>query len=182
MTVFLRVPVDRLGVIIGPGGEMRRQLEEKSGIQIEVDSEHNEVALHDEAPGTDPVMLLKLRDVVRALARGFSPEHAMRLFSDEFYFEMVDIHDYVGKRKGHVRRLTSRIVGTEGRTRRIIEEMTGCHLAIYGHTVGIVGDLEGLTSAREAVDMVLQGSEHATVYRFLENQRRRQRSKEFGIS
>jgi ribosomal RNA assembly protein len=173
MTSFIRVPKDRVGVVIGPGGETRRMLTERSGIRIEVDSEQNEVAIHDEAEGVDPVMILKVKDVVRALARGFSPEHAMRLFSDDVYFELMDFHDYVGKHKGHVRRVTSRLIGSEGKTRRIIEEQTDCDLAIYGHTVGIIGDLENLGNAKQAVDMILRGAEHSSVYRFLENQRRR---------
>ncbi len=173
--IYLRVPTDRMGAIIGPGGETRRMLMERSGIVMDIDSEQNEVALHDEAAGADPVMLLKLRDIVKAIARGFSPEHAMRLFSDDCYFELLDFHDYVGKHKGHVRRVTARLIGSEGKTRRIIEEQTQCDLAIYGHTVGIIGDLEDLANAKQAVDMILRGAEHASVYRFLENARRRAR-------
>lgn len=173
MTIFVRIPQDRVGVMIGPGGETKRMLAERSGFPFEVDSIQNEVAIQDTAPGTDPVMLLKLRDVVKAIGRGFSPEHAMRLFSDDCYFELLDFHDYVGKHKGHVRRVTSRLIGSEGKTRRIIEEQTNCDLAIYGHTVGIIGDLEDLGHAKQAVDMILRGAEHASVYRFLENQRRR---------
>jgi ribosomal RNA assembly protein len=173
MTTFIRIPQDRIGVVIGPGGETKRLLEERSGIHIEVDSDQNEVAIHDEVPGVDAVMALKVKDVVRALARGFSPEHAMHLFGDEWYLELLDFHDYVGKNKSHVRRVTSRLIGTEGKTRRIIEEQTDCHLAIYGHTVGIIGELEDLQHATHAVDMILSGAEHATVYRFLETQRRR---------
>lgn len=173
MTVVLRIPADRLGVLIGPGGDTRRLLTQRSGIRIEVDSGQNEVTLYTTEPGVDPVMALKLRDIVKAIGRGFSPEHAMRLFSDDCYFELLDFHDYVGKHKGHIRRVTSRLIGSEGKTRRIIEEQTGCDLAIYGHTVGIIGDLEDLGNAKQAVDMILRGAEHASVYRFLENQRRR---------
>jgi ribosomal RNA assembly protein len=173
MTVFVRIPQDRVGVLIGPGGETKRRLAERSGIAIEIDSKGNEVAIHNEAEGVDPVMLLKVQDVVRAIGRGFSPDHAQKLFSDEYYLELLDFHDYVGKDKGHVRRVTARLIGSEGKTRRIIEEQTGCDLAIYGHTVGIIGDLETIGAAKQAVDMILSGAEHASVYRFLENQRRR---------
>lgn len=173
MTIFVRIPEDRVGVLIGPGGETKRMLAERSGIRIDIDSGSNEVGLHNEAEGVDPVMLLKLQDIVRAIGRGFSPEHAMRLFSDDFYLELLDFHDYVGKDKSHVRRVTARLIGSEGKTRRIIEEQTGCNLAIYGHTVGIIGDLENIGPAKQAVDMILSGAEHASVYRFLENQRRR---------
>jgi ribosomal RNA assembly protein len=171
MTTFIRIPQDRVGVVIGPGGETRRVLAQRSGIPIEVDSTQNEVAIHDEIEGADPVMVLKVKDVVRALARGFSPEHAMKLFHDDVYFELLDIHEFVPK--GHARRVASRLIGTEGKTRRIIEEQTDCDLAIYGHTVGIIGELEDVGKAKQAVEMLLRGAEHASVYRFLENQRRR---------
>ena len=171
--ITIRIPQDRVGVVIGPHGATRKMLAERSGLPIEVDSEANEVSFDDKAPGADPLMVLKMRDIIRALGRGFSPEHAMRLFSDDVYFELLDIHEYTGKNKARVRQVTARIVGSEGKTRRIIEEQTGCDLAIYGHTVGIVGEIEQLANAKKACDMILRGAEHASVYGFLEGQRRK---------
>jgi ribosomal RNA assembly protein len=171
--ITVRVPQERLGVVIGPHGATRKALEERCGLSITVDSDLNEVSFDDQTEGADPLMVLKTRDVIRALGRGFSPEHAMRLFSDDAYFELVDIHDYAGKNKARVRQVTARLIGSEGKTRRIIEEQTGCHLAIYGHTVGIIGDLQEIGAAKQAVDMLLSGAEHASVYRFLENERRK---------
>jgi ribosomal RNA assembly protein len=171
--ITIRIPQDRIGVVIGPQGATRKILTERSGLPITVDSELNEVSFDDKVAGADPLMVLKMRDVIRALGRGFSPEHAMRLFSDDAYFELLDIHDYTGKNKGRVRQVTARIVGSEGKTRRIIEEQTNCDLAIYGHTVGIIGELEDLGIATRAVDMLLSGAEHASVYSFLESQRRK---------
>ena len=170
--IYIRIPKDRVAVLIGPKGKTRKALQKRSGIRLEVDSDQNEACLHDEVEGVDPLMLLKMQDIVKAVGRGFSPEHAMRLFSDEAYFELLDIHDFVGKQKNHVRRVASRIIGAEGKTRRIIEHQTGCDLAIYGHTVGIIGDLSELGIAKQAVEMILRGAEHASAYRFLENKRR----------
>ena len=45
--------------------------------------------------------------------------------------------------------------------------MTGCNLAIQGHTVSIISDLEGLEAAKVAISMVLSGSEHGSVYKYL---------------
>ena len=171
--ITIRIPQDRIGVVIGPHGATRKMLQERSGLPIQVDSEANEVSFDDKAEGADPLMVLKMRDVIRALGRGFSPEHAMRLFSDDAYFELLDIHDYAGKNKARVRQVTARLIGSEGKTRRIIEEQTRCDLAIYGHTVGIIGELEDLAVATRAVDMLLGGAEHASVYSFLESQRRK---------
>ena len=96
----------------------------------------------------------------------------MRLFSDDAYFELLDMHDFVGKHKGHVRRVASRIIGSEGKTRRIIEDQTGAELAVYGHTVALIADIETLGDVKHAVEMLLRGAEHASVYRFLERKRR----------
>lgn len=170
--IYIKVPQDRIGALIGPKGATKRLLIERSGIEIEIDGENNEVSIHNETEGIDPLMAMKLENIVRAVARGFSPERAMRLFSDDCYFELVDMYDYISKQKSHVRRITSRIIGSEGKTRRIMEEQTGCNLAVKGHTIGIIGEIEPLGDAKHAVEMILRGAEHSSVYKFLEKKRR----------
>jgi ribosomal RNA assembly protein len=64
-----------------------------------------------------------------------------------------------------------------GKTRTIIEELTGTSVAVYGHTVGIIGTLEQAQVAREAIEMLIKGSMHATVYRFLHRKRRELKKK-----
>lgn len=168
---YVKVPAERVGVLIGPNGRTRRLIEQRVGVRIHVDSAENEVRV-DDADGGNPLGALKAEEVVRAVGRGFSPERAFRLFSDDQYLHLFDLHDYAGKERKDIRRLSSRVIGAEGKTRRILEELTGCVVSIYGHTVGIIGDAEGLETARAAVDMILSGSEHANVYRFLEGKRR----------
>ena len=168
---YVRFPRDRVGTLIGPEGAVKSRIERTLSIKLNIDSETAEVEI-DDRQSPDPLAQLKAENVVRAIARGFKPEAAYRLFSDDAYFAVLDIHEYVGKNKEHVRRMTARIVGSEGRTRRHIEELTGAQLSIYGHTVAVIGDLEGYEVAQEACAMLLSGSEHANVYRFLENKRR----------
>lgn len=170
--IYIKIPQDRIGALIGPKGATKKLLIERSGLDIDIDGEQNEVAIHDEVEGADALMVMKMQNIVRAIARGFSPERAMRLFSDDAYFELIDMYDYISKQKSHVRRITSRIIGSEGKTRRIMEEQTGCSIAVKGHTVGIIGDVEALTDAKHAVEMILRGAEHSSVYKFLEKKRR----------
>ncbi len=136
----------------------------------------------DEANIEDPLMQLKIVDIVRAIGRGFSPQHAFRLFDDDEYLELIDIHDYIGKRSEQVRRVRARVIGSGGKTRRIIEDMTGANMSVYGETVGLIGNSAQMPVARTAVDMLLRGSEHATVYRFLERKRAELRISEMGFS
>lgn len=171
---YVRVPMDRIGVVIGPDGETKEMIERRGKVTLDIDSDSGEIEIDDRDP-EDPLMPLMAEDVVRALGRGFSPEHALKLFNDDYYIQIFDVHDYVGKKKKNVERIVGRVVGADGKTRRILEELTGCHLSIYGHTVSMISDIDSMEAAKTAIDMLLSGSEHASVYRFLENKRREQR-------
>lgn len=175
-----KVPKERIGVLIGPEGSTKGDLEDRLGIELLVDSKTGDVEV-DDRRSEDPLAQLKAGNIVRAIARGFAPDVALKLLSDEMYLTVLDIHDYVGKNKSHVRRVTARVVGTDGKTRRHIEELTEANLSVYGHTVAIIGPLEGHDVAREAVSMLLSGSEHASVYKFLEAKRRAARMAEYGF-
>ena len=177
MEQYLKIPKDRIGAMIGPGGEVKHEIEKRTGIEVDVDSETGEVTInYDHA--RDPAMVLKVNDLVKAIGRGFSPDRAFRLLKDDFYFALIDIHDYIGKNPDHVRRMKSRLIGTGGKTRRIIEELSEAELSIYGDTVAIIGLVDALDIARTALDMILNGSEHSSVYSYLEHTRRARRVSE----
>jgi ribosomal RNA assembly protein len=120
----------------------------------------------------DPVMAMKVVDIIKAIGRGFSPKRAFKLLDDNVYLRGFDIRNYTGKNPKHIRRIRARLIGSKGKTRNLIEELTDTEISIFGNTVYIIGDLEALEIAEAAVDMLLSGSEHAGVYRFLEMKRR----------
>ena len=167
--LYARMPRDRVGVLIGPEGGTKQRLEERTGTQLQVDSETGEVVI-DELRAIDPVMPLKAKDIVQAIGRGFSEERAFRLLDDEVYLEVLDIKDFA-RSTARVEQIRGRLIGTRGKTRRIIEELTSVDVSIMGHTVSLIGPSFELAIAREAVVMLLRGSEHSTVYRFLERKR-----------
>lgn len=172
---FLKIPEDRVAVVIGKSGEVKSQLEALLGVPIELNSETGDITI-DDTKAKDPLAVLKVLNVLKAIGRGFAPEKAFRLTSDDTYFELLDIRDYVGKDQKHVRRMKSRIIGTNGKTRQIIEELTGVNISIYGNTVGLIGEIMNVGYAKTACDMILNGSEHSTVYNFLENKRKELKS------
>ena len=88
------------------------------------------------------------------------------------------MRDYVGKRNKHIHRIAGRIIGKEGKTRRKIENDAGVFLSIYGHTVSIIGKIEGMEVAKKAIEMLLEGANHSTVYRYLEREKKKLRMKE----
>lgn len=169
----MRIPKERVGVVIGPDGTTKKNIEEKLSVELEIDSDAGDVHISVSENATDPSTLFRAKDVVTALGRGFSPEHAFRLVRDEdVLMELVDLRGVFGKSEADLKRVKGRIIGMNGKTRRIIEELTDANVAVYGHTVGIIGTLEQVQVAREAIEMLVKGSMHSTVYRFLHRKRR----------
>ncbi len=167
--LYARIPQERVGVLVGPEGGTKRRLEERTGTRVEIESASGEVTI-DEAGASDPVMALKARDVVQAIGRGFSEDRAFRLLEEDIYLEVLDIKDFA-RSKARVEQIRARVIGTRGKTRRLVEELTGVDVSVLGHTVSLIGPTFEMAIAREAVVMLLRGSEHATVYRFLERKR-----------
>jgi ribosomal RNA assembly protein len=163
----LRLPKDRVGVAIGKKGSVKKEIERRTGVRLVFDSEEGLVQIF---PGEDPLSLLRAREVLRAIGRGFSPERAFALLEEDRYLEVIELDDYVNSEKGMIR-LRGRVIGEEGKVRRNIEEMSGAKISVYGKTVALIGSPEELRRARRAVEMLLEGAEHSTVYRFLEKAR-----------
>lgn len=157
-------------MFIGHGGIIRKTLEERSGAHIHMDSSTGEIEVDLREPD-DPLMGMKLQNVIRAISRGFSPEHAFVLFDDDYFFEIIDIRDFVGKSRNAVNRMRGRLIGKEGKTRKIMEETSEAYISVYGHSVSLIGQDLNVVYARTAIEMILNGAEHSSVYSFLEKKR-----------
>src|SRR2546430_16523982 len=109
-------------------------------------------------------MAHKARDILHAMARGFSEDRAFRLLDEDAYFEVFDIKDFAHSRN-RVAQIRARLIGTRGKTRRLIEELTGVEVSVWGHTIALIVWAFEMAVAREAVLMLVLGSEHQTAYR-----------------
>ncbi len=175
---FIKIPAERVGVLIGPEGTTKKNIEGKLSVGLQIDSQSGDVTITLAEEATDPSLLFKAKDVVTALGRGFSPEHAFRLIRDEeAMLDVIDLRTVFGRSETDIKRVKGRIIGMNGKTRNIIEELTGTNVAVYGHTVSVIGTIEEAEVAREAVQMLVKGSLHATVYRFLHRKRRELKKK-----
>ena len=167
---MLNIPRERVGVLIGPQGSVKRRIEEALGVKLLIDSGSGAVRIElvkRPEEGGDPVALFKARDVVQAIGRGFSPERAFRLFEDGMILSVIDISDYIKPTRNNLVRVRARLIGREGRTRRIIEETTHTHVSIYGDTVSIIGEVEDVKAAEEAVIDLINGAPHSAIYKKL---------------
>jgi ribosomal RNA assembly protein len=161
---------------------VKERIEKQLSLVMGVDSETGDVTL-TLAPNTeDPSVLFRAKEVVTAIGRGFAPDRAFRLLQDEdALLEVIDLREIFGRSLSELERIKGRIIGQEGKTRRIIEELTDAEVSVYGHTVSIIADAEEMDIAREAIQMLLQGRLHSSVYRFLHKKRRELKKKKLEL-
>ena len=171
-----RVPKDRIAVIIGKGGQTRKMIENSCGGKLSIDSQTGDVSIEWDKE-VDPIKKMKIPDVINAIGRGLAPKRAIQLIEDEMFLRIYDIREWVGRQPKQTKRMRGRLIGTNGRIRTLIEEFSNCEIAIYGSTVVVIGDSEGLELASPAIEGILRGSEHGTVLFGLEKDRKRQRLK-----
>lgn len=165
----VRIPKERIAPAIGTEGEVKGRIEEETGVELDYDSETGVVTMKGEEE--NPLGIMIARDVVKAIGRGFSPERAFKLFDEGTYLDVTDVTRYSGKSEKAKARLKGRVIGRDGKTRRLIEEYTGVPLSIYGKTVACIGPPEKVQIVREAVHMLLDGAPHSAVYNFLEEKK-----------
>jgi ribosomal RNA assembly protein len=175
MPEHFKIPDDRIGVLIGTEGRTKKRIEDRADVTIDVDSESGAVAVTRSDEG-DPVRSLKGPRVVKAIARGFPPESALRLLEDVdgdaemVVYESINIKDAVGS-DGETRAKKGRLIGKNGRTRELMEELTGAEVRIYGKTFGAIGTPQQVEAATTAAEMLLDGAPHGTVYSYMEQKR-----------
>ena len=168
--LYEKLPLDRIGVLIGHDGRVKEEIMKHTNTRITIDSKTGTVIIEPASPSTTALQLMKARDIVRAIAYSFSPERAFRLLDEDQILIIIDLRQYVGDRPNHLQRVKGRIIGEEGKARRTIEEVTGTYISIYRDYVAIIGDYESANIAKEAIEMLVQGRQHSTVYRFLERE------------
>jgi len=164
----IKIAGNRVGVLIGKGGSVKKELEEKTCTTISIESKEGSVKLE----GENATLLLRGIEVIQAINRGFSPERAFILLEDEdLLLDVIDLSGLTDSPR-QLDRLRGRIIGKDGRSREQIEHMTECEISVFGKTVAIIGLPEQMKIARSAIDMLLQGLPHEMVFSFLERKRR----------
>jgi ribosomal RNA assembly protein len=169
--MFVKIPKERVGILVGPEGKTKRYIEEKLEVKLDIDKEGS-VTIELSENCKDPSLLLKAKDVVNAIGRGFTPEITFRLIRNEDdIYDMIDLRLIFGRNESDIKRIKSRIIGTEGKTRKLVEELTEADVVVYGHTVGIIGSFEEADAAHNAIQMIIDGCEHHTMYNYLQKKR-----------
>ena len=128
------IPKDRVAVVIGPNGGTRKTIEKETQARVKIDSKNGDVEIEAE----DAVQVLKSANIVRAIGRGFSPEHAMRLADDEYCLEIINLTEFW---ENTTRRFSQRNHWKKGAICPQIEKDTQTFISVYGKQSPSLGKL-----------------------------------------
>ncbi|MBN1169627.1 RNA-processing protein [Candidatus Micrarchaeota archaeon] len=164
MTEIIKIPRERISVLIGKKGQTKKKIEEKCKIKITVRDEEVEISGESEN-------IFFAMDVVRAIGRGFEPRKALQLVKDDYAFYIIHLREVLPSEKA-MERIKARIIGEKGKIKTEIENATESFVSVYGHTVGIIAKLETIEYAKEAVYKIISGAPHSGVLSYLAKARR----------
>lgn len=165
----IKIPKERIPVLIGKKGCTRKKIERRTNTKLIIDSKEGNVTIKSE----DSFAAYNTRLIVQAVGRGFNPDIALRLTNEDYILQFIEITDFTGKSKKKLHRLKSRIIGTKGKAWKTIERLTGCNISVYGKTIGIIGIVEEVELARQAIEDLLKGAPHGNIYKFLEDKKKK---------
>lgn len=178
MLQYIKIPKDRIAVLIGSNGETKKIIEKRMNSILNIDSNNGIVEIKE---GKSPLSYIKGIDVIKAISRGFSPQKAYILFDNEdTLLEIIDLSNII-KNRNEMIRLKGRIIGKNGRTREIAEELINCKISIYGKTISIIGNPEQNSIIKIMIQMFINGVNHSIIYRFLEKKHRELTKKIYDI-
>ena len=169
-----KIPLDRVGVLVGSKGETKKELEHGTHTTLEIDGKTGEVTISTKKE--DAYNLYRAQLVVQAIGVGFSPVKAFKLLEDDQYLTVINLRDYLEKGKD-LERQVSRIIGTHGKTREEIERNCQASMSVYEEKIGIIASGEGTDLAEKAIEMLLQGKPQNNVYAYMEKARKEELEK-----
>ena len=109
-----------------------------------------------------------IEKVIRAVDFGFDVDDALLLMSDDFVLEFIVVKEHT--RRKNLKEVRARLIGTEGKARKTIENLTGSVIVIQGNDVGIIVDSNHSEAVAQAIESLIQGAKHGNVFAYLEKQ------------
>ena len=177
----MKIGESRIAVLIGKEGEIKREIEKKLGVTINLDSKTGgcEIIPKINDPNYFPLNDFTARKIVKAINRGFNPTKAMKLLEENYELEIIDLLTVIGKSDKKIKRMKGRIIGRNGEMRKAIERFAESFISVYGKTISIISEYDNLLIARKAVAMLISGTPHHAVLRFLENKYNEKKKEQF---
>jgi ribosomal RNA assembly protein len=144
----------------------KKELEDKLGVKLSVKG--TSVTLSG-----DEAEEYFAERVLIAMDFPFLVEDALLLKREDFMFDVLSIKEFT--RRHDFETIKGRIIGTKGKTLKVLEDLSDCIFALRDNSVAIIGPSESIELARQAVISLIKGSKQGNVYSYLERNRKRKK-------
>jgi ribosomal RNA assembly protein len=155
---------NRIPVLIGQEGKTKKYISKKTNTSIEVDSQTGEVTIASQGTFLD---IYIAKNIITAIARGFSPDNALSLLKDGYVLDVIPLDEYVRDNKERYIQVKGRVIGRDGKIKSMIERKCNCILAVYGKTVSIIAQEDNVVDVRNIIEKILSGAKHTTAFKML---------------
>ncbi len=112
--------------------------------------------------------------IMQAINLGFSVEKALLLNNENIILQEIHIKDIT--KRNDLERVRARIIGTQGKTLKTLNNLTDCEFSLSDNKVGIIGDAEKIEEAVQALESLVHGSKQGNVYSRIEREKKRKKS------
>ncbi len=119
----------------------------------------------------DPFSEYITSKIIEAFAFGFSMGSALQLKDTNYSFNRFKVKDLT--RDSRVSAAVSRLIGTKGRTKHVIQELSDCDIVIKDKEVGIIGLSNNVETTTQAIVSLIKGSKQSNIYGYLERNKAR---------
>jgi len=161
MIARIKIPESRIAILIGRRGSIKLRIQRELDVRLTISSE---IIIE----GDDALNVMAAENIVKAIGRGFAPHKAFKLIDENIALYVLPLP----KDEKALKRAKSRVIGEGGRAKANLERLSKTNISVYGKTVSIIGEYDAVDAAREAVEKLLGGFSHASIYAFLEKKRR----------
>ena len=165
MTDFVRIPAERVRVLLGPDDATKRKIEKKCNVELIVDADGGVEIVGDAAD------VFFVHEIVKAIGRGFSAETALRLLGNDYGLYVIPLKELLSSENA-ITRLKGRVIGENGKIKAAIEDATDAYLSIYGNTISVIARIDTMEYAKEAIGMLIDGARHTSVLGYLAKAKR----------
>src|SRR3989344_2896834 len=94
----LKIPKERIPMLVGTKGVTKRKIQKLTNTKIRVNSELGDVFIEGES-----MDVFNSLNIIKAIGRGFNPDIALKLLSEDYVLEVIPIEDFSRNKKDLIR-------------------------------------------------------------------------------
>jgi ribosomal RNA assembly protein len=141
----------------------------EDSFKVKISAQNNIVEIIGDAP--NEFLALQAIDAINI---GFSIQDVIQLKEEDFVFEKIPIKAI--SRRHDLSQVRGRIIGEQRKVMRNMEYLSDCSIALHDNMIGIIGRAENVKKTAYALKKLISGSKHANVYKYLEEEKAREKS------